>query len=401
VAVSSSSARILGPVYLSTLGQATAFSLVLVALPFQFQHLGLSVFEYGVALAAYALGLLVTESLWGFVAFRTATPRMILGLAGVVAALFFAVGFSRTFPEFVLSLTAFAMLLVYPVPVVRWIALNAGGPGTGGSGTGRLGLFFGTGLVAGTTVGPFLFVEVGFLAIVLVGAALFLLSSWVLAALPWSTVSLPSERPKLRGQIREVFTSSFTAGVVLVALYFAAYSLVTSFLQYYSVDLFHGTAVDSGYVIGATRGVALAAGFLLGPVVDRWSAHRAVPSGFVLLIAGAVGTWLSVSYAEMVVFTLVFATGAGWLAASLLPLALTTVPRPAQGTAIGIFGSFEDLGLLAGPVAIGAAYATFGAQSIFPLTAAVSGGGLLLALLTRKISRVSEQNESPSRDGHR
>jgi MFS family permease len=169
-----------------------------------------------------------------------------------------------------------------------------------------------------------------------------------------------------------------------VVLYFVTSSLTINFLQYYSVDLFHGTPTDAGYVIGAARGTALFAGFFLGPLVDRWGASRVSPAGFLLMVEGVLGTLFSASYSEMVAATLVLAVGSGWLSASLLPLALGPVPRPAQGTAIGVFGSFEDLGLLVGPVLIGAVYATYGATSIFPVVAVV---GLIAGALSLWLGR--------------
>jgi MFS family permease len=388
--------RVLRGVYLSTVFEMAAYSLVVVALPFRFQELGLSVLQYGTVLAVYALGMLATESLWGALAFRIGRPRPIVLLGGVVAAILLSTGLASSFLDFAVTLGLLGMFMIFPVPLMRWLALTARGPGTAGSGTGRYGLFFGAGLVVGASVGPFLYVRFGFLSLALIAVALSGISTLFLAVLPWKEVGLPPRELGTRGQVRAVLSRHFVLCSLVVVLFFVAYSLTLNFLQYYSVALFGGTPAQAGYVIGAGRGTALVAGFFLGPLVDRWGAARVSPAGFLLVVAGALGTLFSPSYAEMVAATLVFAVGAGWLSASLLPLALGPVPRPAQGTAIGVFGSFEDLGLLVGPVLIGGVYATYGATSIFPVVAVV---GLLGAAVALTLGGDSEAESTAAEPG--
>jgi MFS family permease len=379
--------RVLRGVYLSTVLAMASYALIIVALPFRFQELGLSVFQYGTVLAVYALGMLATESLWGALAFRIGRPRPIVLLGGLVAAILLSIGLSSSYPTFAVTLGLLGMFVIFPVPLMRWLALTARGPGTAGSGTGRYGLFFGAGLVAGTAAGPFLDIQLGFLPLALGAVALSAVSTLILALLPWNDVGLPPRERGTRRQVRAVLTRHFTACSLLVVLYFVTYSLMINFLQYYSVALFGGTPTEAGYVIGAARGTALIAGFLLGPIADRWGAAQVAPLGFVLMVAGALSTFFSTSYTEMVAATLLLAVGAGWLSSSLLPLALGPVPRSAQGTAIGVFGSFEDLGLLVGPILIGAVYATYGASSIFPVVAGVGLFGSAVALIVRRGSR--------------
>ena len=84
---------------------------------------------------------------------------------------------------------------------------------------------------------------------------------------------------------------------------------------------------------------------------------------------------------------MVFSAGVGWLSASLLPLALAPVRRPLQGTAIGVFGSFEDFGLLIGPILISAVYAELGAQSIFLVVGIIAAVGAVFSSLLRRPDR--------------
>jgi len=374
-------------VYASTAVTWASYALLAVALPFRFQSLGLSVVEYGVAIAALALGMLLTESVWGVLAFRVGNARTILGFGIASALVYVAIGVSTTFVTLAISLGLLGALFIFQVPLMRWMALTALGPGTGGRGTGLYGLFSGAGLVAGTALGPFIFVDFGFADLTVLIVASYAVGVALMVILPWHQVALPPQQSGFARHLRGVFTRPFAIVASLVILAFIAKSLVWNFLQYYSVFLFHGTPPEAGYVIGAAQTTSLLAGAALGILVDRWGPGRSTPFGFLLLALGAFGTLFSSSYVEMVGTTMLFSAGVGWLSASLLPLALAPVPRPLQGTAVGVFGSFEDLGLLIGPVLISAVYATYGARSIFFVVGVLTVVGALFPILLRHPDR--------------
>jgi predicted MFS family arabinose efflux permease len=295
------------------------------------------------------------------------------------------VGLSDSFLAFTVSLGLLGALGIFQVPLVRWMALTASGPGTGGRGTGFFALFSGCGAVVGTALGPLVFVELGFSALTLIIIAFYLAGLALIVLLPWRRLSLPPRQPGFVRQMREVVTRPFLLAASVAVFSFFVRALVWNFLQYYSVSVFHGTPSEAGYVIGAAQGASLASGALLGTVVDRWGPGRSTPFGFVLVALGTFGTLFSSSYAEMFGATMVFATGLGWLSASILPLALGPVPLRSQGTAVGVFGSFEDFGLLLGPLLISIVYAAYGVHSVFVVVGLVSLAGLLLSLVLRQV----------------
>jgi DHA1 family multidrug resistance protein-like MFS transporter len=370
-------------VYTSTATLWASYAMMAVVLPFRFQALGLSVTQYGLALAALAFGMLMTESIWGVLAFRLANVRTILILGSAVGLIFVAIGFSTSFLELAALLGLYGALGIFQVPLMRWMALTARGPGTGGRGTGIYGLFSGGGLVIGTAIGPLLYLPFGFVGLQLVVAASYAVAVGLTVILPWAQVRLPPRQPGFLRHLRELSTRPFAIVATLVICAFISKSLVLNFLQYYSVALFHGTVSESGYVIAFAQGTSLVAGAALGVLVDRWGPGRSTPAGFLLVTLGAVGTLLSADYSEMVLATITLAAGIGWLAASLLPLALGPIPLRGQGTAIGVFGSFEDLGLLIGPILISASYAAYGPRSIFSVVGLVALLGLLTSLVLR------------------
>jgi len=222
--------RVLLPVYFSVLGTWAGYALLVVVLPFRFQELGLTVVEYGAALAIYALGTLATEGLWGYLAFRIGSARSLGALGAVTAVSMLALGFARSFLVLSLLLGLYGMLVVYSTPLLRWIGMRASGPGKAGLGLGRLGLFFGVGLSAGTAVGPLIYSIGGFWTNVYVGTALFVISTIPLLFVPWGSVRLPLARPKGQSSLRALTERRFILAIVLVVLFFMIYTLVTNFL---------------------------------------------------------------------------------------------------------------------------------------------------------------------------
>lgn len=382
------------PAYLFT---ATAFwgvslGLLIVTLPFRFQQLGIPVYEYGLTVGGYAAGMLLTESFWGILAFRLGRPAPLVGIGCAVAGAIGLLGFATAFPVFLVAEVFLGAMGVYLAPLLRWVALSYAGPGSEGTGTGLWSAFFGLGLAAGVTVGPIGFVAFGFRTVAFTSILALAVAVAAAAGLPWSRVALPSRREGRPVTWVTLATRPFLLALVLVLIAFTAQTFTTNFLPYYSTILFGGTPTEAGYVLGAGRLVSLAAAFFLGRAVDRWGAGRSIPAGFVLLLLGGLGTWFSHSYAEMVAATVVFSGGVGWLSASVLPLALDAMPQDHQGTAVGVFGSMEDAGLLVGPLLFGSTWSAYGPSSIFPVVVLVAATGVGVSLWAR--ARVLQRGRS-------
>jgi MFS family permease len=372
--------RLQAYVYTVTGCWGVSTGLLSASLPFRFQQLGLPILDYGFTLAGYAAGMLLTESVWGHFAFRLGRPLPIVVIGAVVGGTTLLLGFATSFPLFLLAESLLGATGVYLAPLLRWVALTAGGPGSEGAGSGRWSSVFGLGLAVGVTLGPVGFVAFGFPVVAESSIAALAVVVALAASLPWASAALPS-RPREPGSVvGGIATRPFLLALVLVLLGFAALTFTVNFLPYYSLVLFGGTASEAGYVLGAARIASLVASFILGGASDRWGIGRSISAGFALLLLGGVATWFAGSYDGMVVATLVFSAGVGWLSATLLPFALTAMPRERQGTAIGVFGSFEDAGLLVGPLLFGAAWSAYGPTAIFPVVAGLATVGLVASV---------------------
>ena len=222
---------VLGLVYASTSAAWAAWALLAVVLPFRFESLHLSVVQYGVAIAALALGMLLTESLWGALAFRIGNVPTIVALGAVVVVVYGAIGISTTFLALTLSLGLLGALYIFQVPLLRWMSLTALGPGTSGRGAGIYGLFSGLGLVVGTTLGPLLYEGFGFSTLTIVVVAVYIGSVGFTVVLPWRCVNLPAPVPGFTRHLRTVFNRTFALAATLVVLAYLAKPLVWNFLQ--------------------------------------------------------------------------------------------------------------------------------------------------------------------------
>jgi MFS family permease len=355
---------------------------VTVALPFRFQQLGLPIVQYGIVVAAWALGALLTETLWGALAFRLGVASRILALGLGAIAVVLALGFARTFVAFAALEGLFGALSISLTPLIRWTAFTAGGPGSGGRGAGRYSAILGVGFTVGTVGGPLAFIWWEFEGVAVLSATLFAVSLLLAGLVPWDLANLPLKIRKERPSWRSFGQRPFVLALGLVFVGYIAYTLPQEFFQYYSIDLYGGTVAEAGFVLGGARIAALLGSLAIGGLADRRGSLRVAVPGFALLAIGALGSWASRSYLELTLATLLFSAAQGWLLPCLTSFAMRSIPRRLEGTAMGLLGSVEDFGQLVGPVAYGVSWSTFGPTSIFPLTAVLAASGGNVATLS-------------------
>jgi MFS family permease len=376
----SGTSRLLTLVFLSVGLTGASSSVLAVSLPFRFQALNLSVFDYGLVVGGYALGMLLLETFWGTHAFRLANTRWILVLGAGVLALIILLGFLTTFVPLILDYTALGAMVIFLVPLQRFVGMHAQGPTSEGQGVGRTWAFFGVGLAVGSAIGPLLFTTFGFAGDIVVSALLFVGAIATAVLTPWLAARLPAVPENSVSGFRAVASLPFIRVSLIVVAAFVISSLPSNYLPYYAVTFYGTTQAETGYILGAARLVSLIASFFLGSWGDRRGHPRAVLISFFLLIVGVAGTWFAPNAIVMIFSTLVLFVGIGWLSSSLLPLALAPIPTRDRGSAIGLFGSMEDLGLLMGPVLYGTVWSGWGAQTIFPVAMIAAILGLALTI---------------------
>jgi MFS family permease len=183
-----------------------------------------------------------------------------------------------------------------------------------------------------------------------------------------------------------------SAGLLFTSALFAfmTVSLMKSFLPLYAKQQVNMSTFQVGVLLSATYAAQLAAMPLLGWLSDRFGRRRV--AGIGLVSSSVMFLFYFVAKTQPQLF-LVSVMVSLMLAAGSLLLAL--IPKVTSntiyGAAVGIYGSFEDLGFLIGPLIFGFVWSTFSPVLIF---AVASLAQLVSAILVLAIKSEHGQNLS-------
>jgi DHA1 family multidrug resistance protein-like MFS transporter len=146
---------------------------------------------------------------------------------------------------------------------------------------------------------------------------------------------------------------------------FMGVSLMRSFLPLYASEQVQMSTLDVGILIGATSAAQLVALPMLGWLSDRFGRKRTVLFGFGLAAFTFLLFFLVGSQLQLLVVSL--AVSIGLSASSLLLLALIpdVASKKLYGSVVGVYGSFEDVGLILGPVMFGLIWSAYTPIMIF------------------------------------
>lgn len=168
---------------------------------------------------------------------------------------------------------------------------------------------------------------------------------------------------------------------LLGILTFIGISSVTAFLPIYASEQIGMSTMEVGTLLAAASAAQLAAP-LLGSLSDRIGRSVLISAGLILsslvflcyLLVQTPFQLLLVSIAISICFS----------ANSMLPAMLSDIaPRRLRGTAMGIYGSFEDLGLVVGPLLYGLVWSRYAPACIFVVASATQVLGIAPLLLIR------------------
>jgi MFS family permease len=163
------------------------------------------------------------------------------------------------------------------------------------------------------------------------------------------------------------------------AFSFIGISLVRSFLPLYASEQINMSTVEIGILLSAMSLSQLSAIPLLGWLSDRFGRKRMAFAGFLLSSAVFMSYPLVQTSPQLMLVSIIVSVG---LAASSLLLALVpeVTPRTLYGTAVGLYGSFEDLGIIVGPLLFGLVWVAYGPVFIFVASSLTQIVGALLVL---------------------
>jgi predicted MFS family arabinose efflux permease len=175
---------------------------------------------------------------------------------------------------------------------------------------------------------------------------------------------------------------------------FIGVSVIRSFLPLYASGQVKMSTVDVGVLLSSFSGAQLISMPLLGLLSDKFGRNRTAILGFILSACLFVLYFLASTSCELLMISI--AVGVGLAGTSILLAMIPDVtPNTMHGTGVGIYGSFEDLGIIIGPLLFGFVWTIYGPVFIFAAAAVTQ---ILGALLVLAINR-NDQNSKHERDG--
>jgi len=379
--------RRLAPIYLLLILRNTAWSLSVSGpvLPLYVRSLGVEIVDWGLLATAHAVGLIVFEGLWGTVSDRVDRRWMLVAAVLCMGLVFPLYTLHALVPWFFALQFAIGAFACAVGPTTRAIVADTAPADSKGFYMGLWFAFF----ILGSTIGPVLGTYVsetwGY-EYTFHASSILLLATAVVFSLSFRNGGLDGLRPVRRGpHLREALGAllanpSVRLAFVLAVTIFMGISAVRSFLPIYASERLGMSDVAIGAMVAVSSATQLVATPLAGRLSDRLGERR-------LIAAGLAG--LTVLYAVYSVvgdpmgLVAVTVGVSALLSVCSLTLALLskTAPRELSGTAMGVYGCFEDLGLIVGPVIYGYIWNAYRPPDIFLASAIASAIGLLF--LTR------------------
>jgi DHA1 family multidrug resistance protein-like MFS transporter len=336
-------------------------------MPLYVKSLGIGPVGWGVLASAWALGMFLTEWIWGSLSDSRDRRYLILLSALSMSVLFALFTVRALIPLFiVLELLSGAMGCALGPTTRAYV--------TDESPEKSVGLFaslwwtaFMLGQVIGPIAGSFIAetwsFEYSFYASSLLAIVM---AVFVLTSLPTSA------RHRVKRRESSILSGlKFVLGLRSVRLLFlsAAFvfigrSLIIAFLPLYASSVIKMPLIDVGILIATFSGTELVSMPALGWLSDRFGLTRTA------FLSYAVSAFLFLLYFQATttyqIFLVSIAVGVGLSGLFLLLALIPTVTSiGTYGKVIGAYGSFEDLGIMIGPIIYGFVWTAYGPVYIF------------------------------------
>jgi MFS family permease len=356
-------------------------------MPLYVQSLGIGIVGWSVLAAIAALGMFLVEWVWGALYDRI-DRRLLMVLSVLGMSVLFPLYTVREFiPYFIILQFLTGAVGVGMGPTTRAYVSDQSSQKSIGLFASLWWAFF----ILGRTIGPLFgaFIaqvwsfQQSFYASTLLSFATILL---ILIAFPKRDKSRRRGSLNVMSGLKSVLRVRAIGFLFMSALFaFMGVSLIRSFLPLYASGQVQMSTLDVGVLISATSAAQLIAMPAFGWVSDRFGRRRMVMLGFALSSLAFLLFFPVRSQFGLLLVSLVVSVGLS--ASSLLLLAL--IPDVASntlyGTVVGVYGSFEDAGLIVGPILFGLIWSTYSPILIFAAGSITQMlGALFLLPITQK-----------------
>ncbi len=381
--------RKLAPIYAVLFLRNMAWSLTIngPVMPLYARALGLDVASWGILAMALSAGLFL-EFVWGVVSDRVNKGRFIL-LALVLTSLIYPLYTVKAFlPLFVVFQFVFGAIQVIVGLTTRAVIAEVS-PGESAGFNMSLWFFFATlgnmaGPIAGTYIVSSLGYEYAFYASmgIVWAATLFLVVTYLRNRDNGAPVAR-ARGPLMGGFGRLLRIPTLRRTCTLTLLGFLGCSVVASFLPIYASEVVGMTTIAVGSMATIAAAARLVTAPLIGRISDRVDRRRLL---FAILGVGCVLFALYPFASDPIQLTLLTVGVSATFSFGVLSIAIHSgaTPKELGGMSLGLYGTFEDLGLMLGSLVFGFSWGAFGPPSVFFITSAAVGLAALLTLTIRE-----------------
>ena len=375
----------LSPVYAVLFLRNMAWSLTLngPVMPLYARALGLDVANWGLLAMAMSAGLFM-EFVWGVVSDRVNKGYFIL-MALVLTSFIYPLYTMKAFlPLFIVLQFIFgAIQVIVGLTTRAVIAETSSGKSAGFNMS--LWFFFATlGNIAGPIVGTFIAASYGYeyafyTSMGIVWTAILFFLVMYLRNKDHRAPASVARRPLFSGfeQLLRIPTLQKTCTLTLLA--FLGCSVVASFLPIYATERVGMTTIAVGSMATIAATARLVATPLIGRISDRIDKRKLL---FGVLALGCALFALFPFATDAIQLTLLAIGVSATFSFGVLSIAIhsSATPKEFSGMSLGLYGTFEDFGLMMGSLIFGFSWGAFGPPSVFVITAAATGCAALLAM---------------------
>jgi MFS family permease len=222
-----------------------------------------------------------------------------------------------------------------------------------------------------------------------------LLVIFALRKIPLNNPALPSPTRIATGTpVKAPYRSrAFISQCAIATIAWLPIGVVGSFLPLLAADVAKVKETEIGLLFTISSLVGAALIIPLGRMSDRRNKKTMIIIGLIVTAAGIAWIAIAGSYGEFVAALIVEIIGQAIFGPAAVALLSETVPQHWQGTAMGVYGGFEDLGVVIGAALAGIVWESLGPQSAFLiLGAAPPALAALMAftlLKSRKVQALS------------
>ena len=382
--------RRLLPVYMLLLFRNTAWSLSVSGpvLPLYIRSLGIDIVDWSFIATAHAVGLIVFEGLWGTISDRIDRNRMLVGALICMGLVFPFYTVKSLVPYFIVLQFAVGAFAVAIGPTTRAMVADGSPEESRGFYMSVWFTFFTLGSMIGPILGIYIADLMGYEYAFYASAAVLLSGAAIFGVFFRGNSGKVTPKERGAGSVRgDAATLLSVPSVVLIFMLtvsiFTGMPAVRAFLPIYAAEEVGMSNVSIGVMLTISSGLQLVVMPVLGRLSDRFSRRLLIAAGLAGMFTMSMAFYLVETPLQLVLATTVISIF-GCVSSLVLATLSKVAPRELSGMAMGMYGSFEDLGLIIGPVIYGLIWNGYEPALIFPAAAVTSLLGLVF------LSRIRE-----------